>query len=342
MKVIHKVCAAFLLLWFALLPTGTVLASGPLEGKVIFGQDFTLAAGETLNGDLAVFGGNVSIEEGATVDGSMAVIGGNATVDSEAVIDGDVALIGGNMDIAGSVNGDVAIIGGLISLAETAVVDGDIAKIGGQLDQAPGATITGEVTDNASPTINIPDIPAVPSVPEVPGPGISIEYNPLSELAGVVVQAIGVALVAALAALFLQPHLERVGQAVTGQPLIAGSFGLLMVTLGPLALVVIAVTLVLIPLSFLGFIALALGWLFGLIAIGFEVGERLSRAFQQNWAPPLAAGLGSLLLMLVLGLVGEVSCAGPMAGFLVGLVGLGGTALTVFGTRTYPRLVSPP
>lgn len=345
MKTTHKFLCVILLLVLLLLPSASAQAKGLSDGRVIFGDDFTLAKGETLDGDLAVFGGDVSIEAGATVEGSLAVIGGNAVIASEAVIDGDVALIGGTMQIDGSVDGDVAIIGGQIWLGETALIDGDIATIGGALEQSPGATITGDVVDNPSPAIDIPVQPDVPDVPNMPNwsdPWIYIENNPLWDFANVFAQALGVGLIATLAALFLQPQLERVGQAITSQPIIAGSFGLLTVVVGPLALVVLAITIILLPVTFLGVVALVLAWLFGIIAIGQEVGERLTRTLSQTWAPAFTAGVGTFLLMLVGGYIGLIPCVGWLAPFLIGLLGLGGTALTLFGTRSYPRVALPP
>jgi hypothetical protein len=352
MKIINKLITAALLACVLLLPASSVQASGSPEGRVIFGDDFTLEAGKTLDGDLAVFGGDVVIEEGATVNGSMAVIGGDAIVESEALIDGDVALIGGDMEIDGSINGDVAIIGGQLTLGETAVVDGDIAKMGGDLEQAPGATITGEVVDEPAPSINIPDspnspdipgVPNVPGMPDVPGAWMYMDSNPFWEFSSVFIQALLVGVVATLAALFLQPQLERVGQVVTSQPLIAGSFGLLSAVIAPVAALILVFTLILIPVSILLILViLPLAWLFGLLAIGQEVGERLARALNQTWAPPLTAGIGTFLLMLVSGYIGLIPCVGVLLPLLIGLVGLGGTALTVFGTRPYPRLAALP
>lgn len=345
MKSTHKLLCLTLLLVLGLLPAGPVQAKGFSDGKVVFGDDFTLEKGETLDGDLAVIGGDVSIEEGAIVEGSLAVIGGDAVVSADAVINGDVALIGGRMQIEGSVVGDVAIIGGQISLGELAVIDGDVATIGGQLEQSPGATITGDVVDNPSPSIDIPLQPNAPDMPNMPNwsePWIYVEANPVWDFANVFFQALGVGLIATLAALFLQPQLERVGQVIASQPIIAGSFGFLAVVVGPLALLTLAITIVLIPVSFIGVVALVLAWLFGIIAIGQEVGERFTRAFSQTWAPPLTTGFGSFLLMLVGGYIGLIPCVGWLAPFLIGLLGLGGTALTLFGTRTYPRVAALP
>jgi hypothetical protein len=347
MKILNKLFTAMLLACILLLPATSAQARGLTESQVIFGDDFTLAAGEIQDGDLAVFGGDVVIEEGAVVNGSLAVIGGDATIEADAAIEGDVALVGGDMDMDGSINGDVAIIGGQLTLGETALIDGDIATMGGELEKAPGATITGEVVDNPAPSINIPDspdspdVPGVPNVPNVPGAWMHMDANPFWEFGGVLVQALGVGLVGTLVALFLLPQLERVGQAITGQPLIAGSFGLLMVTVGPLALLVVGLTIILLPLSFIGVLALILAWLFGQIALGLEVGERFTRAINKTWAPALTVGFGTFLLMMVTGFIGLIPCVGWLAPFLVGLLGLGGTALTVFGTRPYPRVVAP-
>ena len=67
MKKIFKLFTLALLLALILLPTSAVYARGNsgglLDGRVIFGDNFTLESGDTLNGDLVVFGGNVTVEE---------------------------------------------------------------------------------------------------------------------------------------------------------------------------------------------------------------------------------------------------------------------------------------
>jgi hypothetical protein len=101
------------------------------------------------------------------------------------------------------------------------------------------------------------------------------------------------------------------------------------------------VTLILIPVAVLAAAVLALAWLFGLIAIGTEVGERFTRAINQTWAPPLTAGMGTFLMMLVVGGIGMIPCIGWLATTLVAMLGIGGVVLTLFGTQNYPRVVAP-
>ena len=329
MKNILKLFTLILLLALVFLPTSAVSARGSsgglLDGRVIFGDNFTLASGDTLTGDLVVFGGNVEINEDATIQGDMVVIGGNVTLD-------------------GIVSGSTVIIGGSTTMSETAVVKEDLVTVGGSLIRDPGSEVEGEVVTNIpAPDIRIPDIqvPAVPNPTTPPPPEVNFDFNPLGNFFRMFGTAIAVSLLAMLASLFLQPQIERVSQAVVGQPVIAGSIGLLTGVMSPLILVILAITIILIPVMVLAAAALALAWLFGMIAIGSEVGERFTRAINQTWAPPLTAGMGTFLMMLVVGGIGMIPCVGWLATSLVALLGVGGVVLTLFGTQAYPRLVAP-
>jgi len=338
MKTTLKLMTGLFLLALLLAPAMSAYASGagtpPSEGKVIFGSNFELAKGETLGGDLVVFGGNVTIDEQAVVEGSLAVIGGNASVAKDANISGDVAMIGGNLQLNGSVQGDLAMIGGNASLGETALVTGNVTSMGGRLDRAEGAQVKGHVVNEGpAPTITIPKQVQAPNVPNAPWPNLNINFNPFSGFLGVIGQALGAAVIALLASLFLQPQMERVGSAITARPIVAGGFGLLAVAL----IFITMITIVLIPIGILGVVLIALAWLFGMVSLGQEVGERFSRSFHQTWNAPLTAGFGTFLLILVVGVVGLVPCLGWLASLLVGAMGVGGVALAFFGSRLYPQ-----
>ena len=330
MKKTFKLFTIALLLTLLLLPASAVYARGNsgglLDGRVIFGDNFTLESGDTLTGDLVVFGGNVTVEEDATIQGDAVVIGGNVTLD-------------------GIVEGSMVIIGGSTRMGETSIVESDLVTIGGSLTREPGSEVEGDVVTNVpAPDIRIPDIqvPDVPNPPSPPNPPeINFDYNPLGNFFQMFGTAIAVSLLAMLASLFLQPQIERVSQVVVSQPVIAGSFGLLTGVLAPFVLVVLAITLILIPVAVLAAAVLALAWLFGLIAIGTEVGERFTRAINQTWAPPLTAGMGTFLMMLVVGGIGMIPCIGWLATSLVALLGIGGVVLTMFGTQNYPRVIVP-
>jgi hypothetical protein len=344
MKMGMRVVTVFLLLLLLLIPAGAAsargLGGGLPDGKVIFGNDFVLKEGETLDGDLIVFGGNVTLESGSSVRGSMAVIGGNVAAASGVAVGGDLVMVGGRMEMEGKVGGDMVMVGGHASLGKASVVEGDITTVGGQLERTAGSQVNGNIVDNpTAPTITIPDRPALENPPAIPRPDVRVNFDPFSGILGVLGRAIAVALIAVVASLFLQPQMERVSTAITSQPVMAGSFGLLTVVLSVLAMVVMALTLILIPVSGLGLAVLVLAWLFGLAAMGHTVGERLAREANQRWTAPLSAGIGTLLLMLVVGIVGLIPCFGWLAAALVGLAGIGGVAMTYFGSRIYPQAV---
>ena len=327
-----KTLTLLFLLVLLIAPASPAYAQSGEPGKIVFGDNYTLESGEELNGDLVVFGGNVTVEEDADLNGNLVVFGG--TISSN-----------------GNLSGDVVVFGGQISLDENAVVAGDVVTIGGQLTQAEGAEIKGEVVKNISPDIQIPSgrIP-----PDVTPPSVNFDFFWTMGVMGVVfTRALIIAGLAMLVVIFLKPQMENVSQAIISQPVMSGGVGLLTVFGGPISIVVVAlvmvITLILIPVAalvvFVGALAIALAWLFGMIALGNEVGERFTQSINQSWAPAFTAGFGTFLLMLVGGAIGEIPCVGWLLVALIGFVGIGAAVLTRFGTRpiqAVPVSVSTP
>jgi cytoskeletal protein CcmA (bactofilin family) len=334
-----KLKIIFLLLALLFVPTSNAYAQSPSGDVIRFGENYTLKSGEILNGSLVVIGGNVDVEKDALVNRDVVLIGGNLTVDGDT--HGAVVIIGGNATISGTTSQDVVVIGGQLLLTKTAIVKGDVVTMGGQVTKEPGAQVTGNMVNNAPP-IAIPDIPNVPNVPNTPGtPHVNVNFNPFWEMTVVLGRALAVAAIAMLLTLFMQPQLERVAGAIVHQPAMAAGFGLLTLVLTPLVLVIMVITLILIPVALIVAFVLPLAWLFGIIALGQEVGERFTTAINQSWAPVLATGFGTFLLLLVGGLVGLIPCVGWLIPFLVGLVAVGGVVLTWFGTRSTPTTITP-
>jgi hypothetical protein len=324
MKLTIKFLTLFALFALVFVPTGSVYAQGPNpdDGRVIFGSNFTLESGDTFDGDLVVFGGNVTIEEKATLNGNLVVIGG--TIDS-----------------SGQTEGDVVVVGGQVKLEKSAVVAGDLVTIGGQMERAEGATIKGEVINNVAPDIQIPNgrippvVPGAPGLPDVPRPNFNINFNPFAEVFWIFFWAVIVSAFAMLLALFWQPQLERAGSLIVSQPLMTGAIGLLALFLGVILFITILPPLI-----------VAFAWLFGIVAMGSEVGARFTKGINQVWSPVLTVGFGTFLLMLVGGAVGLIPCLGGLIQLLLGLLAIGGAALTWFGSRTVQvpgvTIYSPP
>ena len=284
------------------------------------------------NGDQLVLGGTYELSEGETLEGSLVVIGGVATLNSGSVVEHDVVLMGGTLQVLGTIEGDVVSIGGSVNLDASAVVEGDVNIISGNLQRAEGARIEGRVNRSTSGPYSVPLVFPTSQI-WIPGfAGENILWQGLFLLGRSILWAI----VALLVVLLLPNHSERVRKAVVEKTGVSIGLGLLTMVVAPLLLVVMAITIIGIPVSLLGIFVLALGWAFGVIVVGLEVGKRLVQAARQEWAPAVAAGLGTFLVTLVGNVIGVVvPCVGWMVPVLVGLLGLGAVLITRFGTQDY-------
>ncbi len=320
MKNLPRWVLALIILAILAVPT-PALARGLFEDRVVFGDNFTLESGETLDGNLVVFGGN-------------------ATLEIDSFVSGDVVVMGGNVDADGTIEGDIVGLGGLISLSDNAVVAGDVTAIGSQLQRAAGARVDGSVISNLNSPLSFT------SPGSVLLPRIDVGVTPIFSFGFFIMKVLLWAAFAVLVVLFLPEYSRRVGQAAVRQPLISGGIGLLSLVVLPVLIIALVVTILLIPASLIVIALAGLAWMFGLVAIGLEVGNRLSQLFKQEWAPAVAAGAGTFTLILVInGLREVVACAGWVFPALVGIIGLGSVLLTRFGYQEFPAYgmaVAPP
>ena len=325
MNMKFRLTTIILLLALLFLPTGSVYAQGPGpgDGRVVFGSNVTVESGDSFEGDLVVFGGNVTIEE-------------------DAALNGDLVVIGGRIESDGEVNGDVVNVGGQVVLNETALITGDVVTVGGQLRKEDGAIIEGDVVNNVAPQIDIPNgnippivpsVPFVPGIPEIPSV-VNSGFNPFFQFGRVFISSILMAVLGVLTVLFFKKRLDKVSQAVVVQPLMTTGIGLLTI----MALFVMAITIILLPVAVLGLIPLGFAWLFGVIAIGQEVGERFAKALDQEWAPVLTTGLGTFIVMFIVGFIQSlnelswvVGCFTWVVPAFVGLLAVGSVVITRFG-----------
>ena len=312
----------YLLLMIALVWPNAAFARGLADDKVIFGGTYTLAEGETLDGSVVVFGGTITLEANSTVNG-------------------DVVLIGGTMDAAGTINGDMVGIGGVLQLSEAAIVNGSLVTIGAALDKAVGAEINGDVVQGINPPFQF-------NLPEdaVYTPAVSVDHNPALEVVWFFFRMFMWAALAILLVIFFAEPTERVANAALNDPLITAGAGLLTAVLSPLAVLALVITIILSPVGLVLAVLLAIAWLFGWVALGLEVGQRVAKMLNQEWAPAIASGVGTLILYFVLaGFDQIVPCVGGLPRVVVGLWGMGAVMMTYFGTRDYqnvPRIVAAP
>lgn len=313
MKTLSKISIALIVLIVALLAfPRTALAQSPGGGN-----------------DQVVFGGTYTLEKGKDLNGNLVILGGIATLEESSTVNGDITLTGGSLFIQGEVNGNITGVGGSITLGDTAVVDGDINTIGAALNRSNTAVIKGRVSSSGPGNFRIPLKWSADSLKNL---NLNL-FQPVGNVLWGIFQALAMAALALLVTLFLPLPTGRVAHTISSQPVIAGALGLLTIVVAPALFIVLLVTIILIPLSLIGLLVLAVAFAFGWIAVGYETGRRLAAMFKVQWAAPVNAGVGTLVISLLSSILGIIPCVGWILPAVLAIVGLGGVLITRFGMQ---------
>jgi len=299
---------------------GTIVVEEGETSDGIDGAAGTILVRGTVTGDVSGAAGTVHVAESGRVEGSVSAAAG--TVRIEGTVDGDVQVGGGTVEIAetarisgdidvgasfllvdGTVDGDVRAGAERIALGPNAEVGGEFRYDAEEFDRAPGASVAGGVVEDPSLTAQfgpVSDLLAVPSW------AWTLYFALASLLLGAILLAVFPRFSDGLAA--------RVGD----EPATAGGVGILTLIGVPVALGLLAVTIVGIPLMVVGLFGyLAVIWV-AVVYGQFAVGALALRA----------AGLESRWLALVVGVLafavlGEIPYVGGLFDLAALLLGLG-------------------
>ncbi len=221
---------------------------------------------------------------------------GSVVVEPGQVVDGDLTVILGDATIAGIVRGDCTAIGGSCDTRPGGVVTGQINQLGGAVTQAVVPWAPSDAANN----------------PFVPDHRLlwRLSWNLLALL---------IFLIFPLRTRMVLDRLERhPGLSVT-----AGVLGC--VAIVPLA-VLLAITILLIPLILLELVFVLASVFLGTAALALLIGRRLCELLSPTSTPsPLVALLVGIALITAAELVPVV---GTLVLILVGLIGLGATILS--------------
>ncbi len=128
----------------ALVAGGEIIADGTIAGKLRMMGGDVLSRAEVADNLLAA-GGNVTLHELATVGGNARLAGGTIVVDG--TVDRDLEAWGRNIEIAGDIAGDVTLRGVDIAIGPSARIGGDLTyRSAKEADIHPDAQIIGDVT----------------------------------------------------------------------------------------------------------------------------------------------------------------------------------------------------
>jgi hypothetical protein len=224
---------------------------------------------------------------------------GSVVIEPGQVVDGDLTVIFGDATNAG-------------------IVEGDVNVIGGTYDPRPGGVVTGQINQigNAVTQAVVPWAPSEsPFGPFVPDHRLlwRVSWN----------------LLALLVFLIFPLRTRMVLDRLEGHPglsVVAGVLGSVAVI--PLA-VLLAITILLIPLIPLELVFVLAGVFLGTAALALLIGRRLCELVSPATTPsPLIAFLAGIALITAAELVPVV---GTLVLILVGLIGLGATMLSFAG-----------
>ncbi|AOW81170.1 hypothetical protein HTSR_2009 [Halodesulfurarchaeum formicicum] len=297
---------------------GTIVVRGTVTGDLEgFGGDVVVAESGVVQGDLSVASGSLRIA--GAVDGSVSAGTGSLVLTPTGRVGGDFSAGAGSVLIEGQIDGNADVGAETITLGPTAVIGGEL-RYDGALTQQTGATVGGSVVqDSELGTF---------------GPvGVSGYSWPTMGWLDAVYGLFANLLLGAVL-LFLVPSFSE-GVATratesTGRSALVGLLALLGI---PVVLVLIAVTIVGIPLAVLGVFAyLFLLWA-GVVYGEYAVGHWL---LARRTDPPnrwYALGLGLLLFTIL----GAVPLIGGLFVLAALLVGMGALASALWGSARRRR-----
>lgn len=287
---------------------GTVVVSGAVTGDVsAVGGDVRVGETGEVRGDLEAAGGSVTIA--GTVDGDVDAAAGSLTITDDGTVGGTLMAGAGTATIDGTIDGDAQIGADTIQLGDDASIAGDL-RYDGTLE-GDTDVVEGELEED--PALGVDGAPMI-------GPLASWVFAAYVLAANLLVGAL-------LLALFPR-FSDGVAGHVAGEPLRSGLAGVGVLLGIPVVLIMLAISVIGIPLSLFG------GLLFALVLwIGFVYGWFAVAA----WLLSLV-GLGNRWLALLVGLVTgavlsqlPIPVIGEVITLLVLLLGLGALARALFG-----------
>jgi hypothetical protein len=259
------------------------------------------------------------VDDQERLPGVVLLVDGSLVIGEGGQVEGPVYMLGGRLDANGLLLSDLSILGGQAVLGPQAVIGGDLNLGGGTLERSPQAVIAGQFSQGE----NL-QIPARPTVFE------ALRNQWLSILG----QAGLFALLTYLLVRYLPRPVTRLSRAVSRHALVSTALGLLVGVVSLSLLVLMAFTIILIPVSLLlGLVliaAVAVGW----AGLGQALGAQLAQRLGWQMRPAWGAALGSLIFMAAFGGLSLFQGAGWIQ-LTVAAAGLGAAYLTRFGLSEF-------
>lgn len=306
---------------------GNVVFNGSIDGDLLVAGGTVVIAGH-LSRDLRVVGGTVTVT--GTIDGNVTAVGGTVQINNSAKIGSSVVAAGGTVNLLAAVPKGATLAGGQIDIDNS--IGKDLLATGSQIDLSSNAVVGGNLKYWSNQTASIDPAAKVHgqtyhyALPKNENQG---SFEKLSTLRGVNITFKIFALLSALVVgLLLLKFLPRFSSAVATD--IFNKFwtsigiGFLAFILAPITFFILLLTIIGIPLAFIGLVLFAIDIYLTHIFVSLAIGKKLFAALG-NTAKDWQALLLGLVIYCIVTLIPIV---GVLVWILTGLVGLGAILIT--------------
>jgi hypothetical protein len=288
----------------------------------------------TITGDQTIVDGSFSLQAGQTLNGNLSVVNGTTVLEAGSTVNGDISIIQGKVTADGLVTGDVSCINCSGNIGDTAEIRGSLVSVGKDLTVSSKAKIQQNSSINLPFNLNLGNVNLNNLIQQ-----FEQKQTPptlVSKILMTIFVVLAMSALSVLVALLFPKGTRNVAGAIASQPLAAWGVGFLTVLVVEIAAVIMLFTLVLIPVSFVAQLGLVAAIVYGYVALGYEIGSRLSVNSNLNWTEPIAGGVGTLLLGLIVGIVSWIPILGILILIITPFFGLGAVVLSVFGSKPFP------
>ncbi len=303
-----------------------------VDSLILFGCGARISSNAHVRKDIVSFGGQVVVEQGARVDRDVVIFGTGlrfTSSRSDSAIDQAVLKDVGPNQIAGTVGRDVAVVIGDLVLEPSADIGRNVTVVSGTIEQKEGAIVRGRSV-REPPSVRAPIAP--------PPPSLDVASSIASMIASIIrgfLFTLGLVAVGVFIVAVWPQQTSQVSQVARDSALPSLGVGCLTIIVALTLGIGLIVTLCGIPIAALLFLALALAWLVGWIALGEFTGRKVLEPLhvRDSLKTPIAAVVVGVILLTLIGLAPII---GWFATTIAATIGIGAVVLTRFGTRSYP------
>ncbi len=281
------------------------------------------------------------IKKGEKIEGDISISGKSAIIEGE--VDGDVAVINGDLELYGEIEGDVAVIGGDAKLYSGSKIEGDFAVVGGKIYKEEGAKIEGVMTEASIGPFKvllkfIPPLISVPGKVEIHEDKQAEEkgkivvkvdrkgFKPLKTIF-VIIWGVSLSLLALIIGLIIPAPVENMNMFIEKKAGYSFLTGFLAEILFVPVIILLAMSILGIPIIPFFIIAFILALLLALVPSSLFTGKILKKNLTFLPNKPYILSFTGLLFVFVIWILGSLLNIGDS---ILGIFGLVITLIAIF------------